>query len=168
MRPQRQFLIDALLLRDVLCGVAPLARSTRLLVGWPEYIWLLKTITAAGGNKDDALVLPDVLDRVDAALTNVIGEAGWLVAFFDLRRAREVDGVQIETVVPEDEAAAGVVAAMIDWDLDERSATNLVLAESLDVPFFATPSTLTGEMQRALLARGVRHRVVYDRPSLRH
>jgi hypothetical protein len=74
---------------------------------------------------------------------------------------QEAYGYDVEAVVPLNAAAGEVGAAMLELSLDERSATNLVLAQSLGLPFVATPTTLTPEMLRALLVRGVEHEVRY-------
>jgi hypothetical protein len=95
---------------------------------------------------------------INALMTrSPLGVAGWLTPLLDLRRIQDLHGFVIDLVIPQAEAGPEVAVAMDTLGLDEREATNLVVAENSDVLFYATYATVTPLMLRALSDRRIRY-----------
>lgn len=156
-----RILTDALVLRELLCGRRPSLpfatekhRALTFAVTWPEYLFLLQLYRGPMAQGK----LPENMRAINAlAGPNRLGVAGWLTPLFDLKRVQELHGFVIDLVVPQAEAAPEVAVAMHTLALDDREATNLVVADDADFLFCATYATVSPVMLRALNDREVRH-----------
>jgi hypothetical protein len=129
----RRALVDGTALAQLLRG-KPLdvfdAAIGSYLVTTAEYIALARKISGNTAHSD----MPKVAAMIVEAAYGAIGGVDWLAFVLDLGRVAEFHGQVVELAGPEAEAAIDVAYAMAQTSLDERTATNLVIAQALQVP----------------------------------
>ena len=151
-------LLDALCLRELMGGRVPhrgLERAS-FSVSWPEYLLLARVAWRLAFRPSQ----PAVVDAVAQAAGSVATPYHWVHALLDLNRVEDLHGLHVSLRIPRPEVATSVLAAMASLDLEERDATNLVLAESEQMLYLVHADTISDRMYQALTTRGIQYELV--------